>query len=306
MTERDRADGAASGFSCPQCGGSLWARSDGDELAFECRIGDRFEAVELWIEHSLRRNLALKAAENALAENAALAQAAQVVAEALGADKVDAFLYEPRGETLVARGTSDSPMGRLEHRLGLDRQALANGGRAAEVFRTGQPRRDGRVDEDPEELRGIREALGVRSALLVPLEVGGERRGVLSATSAEADFFGEEDLSFLGAVARWMGLVIHRAELVQRLVGDAHERGRREARHELLELLTRRQREVAVLIAQGLSNAEIADRLVLVEGTVANHVEAILSRLGFRSRTQVATLIAEFGLHLPEQGGPTG
>jgi DNA-binding NarL/FixJ family response regulator len=54
-------------------------------------------------------------------------------------------------------------------------------------------------------------------------------------------------------------------------------------------LLTPRQREVAALITEGLSNSEIALRLVLEPGTVANHVGNILSRLGFRSRTQIAT-----------------
>lgn len=52
--------------------------------------------------------------------------------------------------------------------------------------------------------------------------------------------------------------------------------------------LTRRQREVAVLIARGLSNAQIAEELVVTPGTAANHVEHILRRLGCRSRAQVA------------------
>ncbi len=55
--------------------------------------------------------------------------------------------------------------------------------------------------------------------------------------------------------------------------------------------LSRREREVATLIAEGLSNAEIAERLFISERTAESHVGSILSRMGFRSRTQVAAWI---------------
>jgi DNA-binding NarL/FixJ family response regulator len=60
--------------------------------------------------------------------------------------------------------------------------------------------------------------------------------------------------------------------------------------------LTRRQREVAVLIARGYSNKQIADELVLTTGTASNHVAQILRRLGCRSRAQVATWAVQNGL----------
>src|SRR5581483_380170 len=53
-------------------------------------------------------------------------------------------------------------------------------------------------------------------------------------------------------------------------------------------LLTPRQREVAALVAQGLSNRQIAERLVITERTAESHVERIRTRLGFRSRAQIA------------------
>jgi DNA-binding NarL/FixJ family response regulator len=56
--------------------------------------------------------------------------------------------------------------------------------------------------------------------------------------------------------------------------------------------LTRREREVAALIAQGLTNREIAARLVVAQRTAEGHVENILSKLGFTSRTQVAGWLA--------------
>jgi predicted ATPase/DNA-binding CsgD family transcriptional regulator len=60
--------------------------------------------------------------------------------------------------------------------------------------------------------------------------------------------------------------------------------------------LTQRQREVAALIARGLSNRQIGEALVITERTVAAHVEHILNKLGFSSRTQIALWAAEQGL----------
>jgi DNA-binding NarL/FixJ family response regulator len=56
--------------------------------------------------------------------------------------------------------------------------------------------------------------------------------------------------------------------------------------------LTPREREVALYIAQGKSNREIADELVVGERTIETHVGNILNKLGFSSRTQVAAWVA--------------
>jgi non-specific serine/threonine protein kinase len=67
-----------------------------------------------------------------------------------------------------------------------------------------------------------------------------------------------------------------------------------------LTLLSRREREVAVLIARGLTNRQIADELVITEWTADSHVRHILTKLGVRSRTQVAAWATEQGLIPPE------
>src|SRR5919199_3291286 len=113
-----------------------------------------------------------------------LTQAADLVAETLDAEKIDIFLNDPAVDTLVAVGVSDTPMGRRQIELGLNRLPISNGGRAAEVFQRGDGYFNGHVDEDPEELHGIKHALGVRSALMVPLDVDGVRRGGVQAPPA--------------------------------------------------------------------------------------------------------------------------
>jgi DNA-binding CsgD family transcriptional regulator/sugar lactone lactonase YvrE len=63
--------------------------------------------------------------------------------------------------------------------------------------------------------------------------------------------------------------------------------------------LTRREREVATLVAKGLTNREIATRLFISERTAESHVEQIRGKLGFRSRVQIAAWVAA---ELPDQG----
>jgi len=64
----------------------------------------------------------------------------------------------------------------------------------------------------------------------------------------------------------------------------------------LIEPLSDREREVLVMLAQGIPNKEIADKLHIAEGTVKNHVSNILGKLQVQNRTQAADLARRRGL----------
>ena len=69
----------------------------------------------------------------------------------------------------------------------------------------------------------------------------------------------------------------------------------RSTKIESLDELSEREMEIVRLLARGLSNREIAEQLVITEGTVKNHVSSILSKLGVRDRTQAVLKAKENG-----------
>ena len=166
-----------------------------------------------------------------------LDQATSLIAEVLAADKVDLFFHDPASSTLVALGTSNTPMGRKQHTIALDRLPLANGGRTVEVFLTGTSYLTHHADQDPEELTGVKVGLDVKSEIAAAFEVKTLRRGVLLAVSSTPEFFSEQDLHFLEAIAKWMGIVIHRTELIERMKHEAVEQGRRLATEEVVTIM---------------------------------------------------------------------
>ena len=167
----------------------------------------------------------------------ALNHASDALAEALQADKVDAFVYDETRDSLVAIGTSTQPLSSLQKRLGLDVLPLSNGGRVVDVYQSGRLFLTGDLQSDAEELRGIKEGLRIQSKLGVPLEVSGQRHGVIMVASLRANFFTDADASFVRSAAHWVGLVAHRAQLLEETERNAVREGRQSSAEELVTVL---------------------------------------------------------------------
>ncbi|WP_308424000.1 response regulator transcription factor [Saccharopolyspora thermophila] len=84
--------------------------------------------------------------------------------------------------------------------------------------------------------------------------------------------------------------------VAQRVLKQLGGQRRQIAAQQRIEVLSDREREVLALVGAGMSNAEIARTLHVVEGTVKAYVSAILNRLGVKNRVQAAILAHEAGL----------
>jgi two-component system, OmpR family, sensor kinase len=167
----------------------------------------------------------------------ALIHACNALAGALHADKVDAFLYDESRDSLVALGSSTQPLSSQQKKLGLDVLPLSNGGRVVHVYRTNEVFRTGRLREDPEELRGVKEGLKIQSKLGIPLTIGARLRGMVMIAALAPDAFSAEDEGFARSAVHWVGVVAHRAELMEHIERNAVEQGRKAAADELVTVL---------------------------------------------------------------------
>jgi DNA-binding CsgD family transcriptional regulator len=104
-----------------------------------------------------------------------------------------------------------------------------------------------------------------------------------------------EHLEFAIAEFQQMGMqpFLERALQWGRAPGSRKAAKRLHVTGRSIDGLTEREREVSALVARGLSNREIAQKLVISQATVEVHVKHVLSKLGFRSRSQIAVWFSE-------------
>lgn len=141
---------------------------------------------------------------------------------------------------------------------------------------------------------------GVRVVILTTFDLDDYVYGALRAGASGFLVKDTEPMELIHAVrvvARGDALIA--PSITRRLISEIAGRAAKPVPNARLNTLTEREREVLELVAAGLSNDEIADRLVLSPATAKTHVSRILTKLDARDRAQLVVLAYEAGLVTP-------
>jgi DNA-binding NarL/FixJ family response regulator len=111
------------------------------------------------------------------------------------------------------------------------------------------------------------------------------------------DTTAEELINAVRVVARGDALLA--PAITKRLIAEFANQHRPSAEPSATDQLTPRETEVLTLIARGLSNAELAEQLVVSEHTVRTHISHLFAKLGVRDRAQAVIMAYESGLVIP-------
>lgn len=140
--------------------------------------------------------------------------------------------------------------------------------------------------------RDIRSAMPATYCLI--LTSYDDQDAVLAAVLAGASGYVLKEVRAAGLVDAVRQVAMGRSLIPPQLIEQVMARVRQgSATDNKLALLTEREREVLDLIAEGLTNRQIGERLFLAEKTVKNHVSGLLGKLGMQRRTQAAVFGAE-------------
>jgi two-component system nitrate/nitrite response regulator NarL len=143
---------------------------------------------------------------------------------------------------------------------------------------------------------------------IVILSVSDDEQDFFAAMRYGADGYLLKDLRPEGLFRELRGLEEGEAPLsrvlASKLLRQLARRGRLEAPPASPDVLSAREREVLLMVTEGLSNVEIAAELGIAVNTVRNHIRSILEKLGLRNRVQAAVYAVRAGLLRFEAEGP--
>jgi predicted ATPase/DNA-binding CsgD family transcriptional regulator/DNA-binding XRE family transcriptional regulator len=297
--QRELGDRRGAGYSLNNLGVMAQAMDEHDKAAHLYE-----EALMLFRETGDKRGIsvvlpglsAIAYAQEKVEEARVLAEQALQLHRELGEDRAIAQRLDALGRLARAMGDTQRACGLhreslvLFARIGDQRgTAMALDGLATVAAFSGEPRRAA-------ELFGVASAL--RDAIHAAPDFGAYvDPKVREATIAELrTCLGEEAFARAWELGRSLPLDQAVAEVVSGETGRPRTHARKPSRWPHAEPLTSREQDVARLVAQGRTNREIGEALVISSGTARTHVEHVLTKLDVRSRAEIAAWAVAHGL----------
>jgi DNA-binding NarL/FixJ family response regulator len=247
----------------------------------------RYESVQGWL-HQLE---ALTEVGNALAREVELSRLLRIVAERLreliGARLVLVELPTDKGDLEIRCADGEGASVLIGVRLPVD------GSKSGRVFERRRSERVDRLIEDVEAYQPVARRVNARAAMYVPMIVQEKAIGLIVAVNkVSGDRFSDDDLRLAEAFASRAAIAV---DFSERISSPTATRERTATVH-VQSGLTRRESEVLRLVAMGLSDAEVAERLVVSPRTIHSHLRSIYRKLELGSRGAAARYAVEHGL----------
>ncbi|MBC8160094.1 MAG: GAF domain-containing sensor histidine kinase [Roseiflexaceae bacterium] len=165
----------------------------------------------------------------------------------LQAEIASILLHSPATDELIAFGSSDTPLGRLQRERGLDHIPLATSGPLLQVFQQGNPLRIDRADA----LTSVPSTsiAGIQSMLIVPLQVEETRQGLVVLGAARTNAFSDDDVSFLTFISARLGYALHHDTLTEELAAAEQARIKQDERESLIAIIAHDLKNALTIIA---------------------------------------------------------
>jgi two-component system, OmpR family, sensor kinase len=145
------------------------------------------------------------------------------------------LLYSPATDELIAFGSSDTPLGRLQHERGLDHIPLATSGPLLQVFQHGEPLSIGGADEI--NALPIVQGGGIQSMLIAPLSIEQRCHGLVVLATTRPGAFSNDDVSFLTFISVRLGYALQHDTLTDELAAAEQARIKQDERESFIAVV---------------------------------------------------------------------
>lgn len=163
------------------------------------------------------------------------------------AELASILLHSPATDELIAFGSSDTPLGRIQRERGLDHIPLAVSGPLLQVLQHGKPMRIGRADEL--DALPLMQAVGIQSMLIVPLQIERVSKGLVVLAATQPGAFSDDDVSFLTFISARLGYALHHDTLTEELAAAEQARIRQDERDSFLSIIAHDLKNALTAIA---------------------------------------------------------
>lgn len=163
------------------------------------------------------------------------------------AEVASILLHSPATDELVAFGSRDTLLGRLQRERGLDHIPLATSGPLLQVFQRGEPLRLAGADELA--ALPLVQAAGIQSMLIVPLRIERTCHGLVVLAATRPAAFSDDDVSFLTFISVRLGYALHHETLTDELAAAEQARIRQDERESFISLVAHDLKNALTAIA---------------------------------------------------------